>query len=58
MVTGEPALDHVQSLPLKCGILQGVNSIDKLKFQLSFQLTFQLSFASTVGHPVVLAKLN
>ena len=38
--------------------LQGVNSIDKLKFQLSFQLTFQLSFASTVGHPVVLAKLN
>ena len=53
MVTGEPALDHVQSLPLKCGILQGVNSIDKL----SFQLSFQLSFASTVGHPVVLAKL-
>ena len=36
---------------------QGVNSIDKLNFQLSFQLTFQLSFANTVGHPVVLAKL-
>ena len=40
---------------------QGVNSIHQLKFQLSFQLTFQLtfqlSFASTVGHPVVLAKL-
>ena len=33
---------------------QGVNSIEKSKFQLSFQL----SFASTVGHPLVLANLN
>ena len=34
----------------------GVNSIDKLKFQLSFHLTFQLIFASIVC--AVLAKLN
>ena len=32
----------------------GDNSIEKSKFQ----LTFKLSFASTVGHPLLLAKLN
>ena len=31
-------------------VLKGVNSIEKSKFQ--------LSFACTMGHPLVLAKLN